>query len=126
MDSKPTPREATDAAAKILGYYPTIIASDPKLFAAGLVHLLMAYPLEVVTRAYHPVNGIPTAVDRYELTLAKIRKHLDEWSAERGHRLKIESRRQTQLLPEPPRDPEQDARVEEGFKKLSFRMGGLH
>ena len=122
MDSKPTPQEAASAAAKILGHYPTIIASDPKLFAAGLVQLLMAYPLDVVTRAYHPVNGIPKAVDRYELTLARIGKHLDAWSAERGHRLAIERRRETQSLPEPPRDPEADARISEGFKKLTMRL----
>lgn len=83
----------------------------------------MIYPLEVVKRAANPVHGIAGAIDRYDLTLAKIRKHMDAWAAERGHRMMIEQRRATQLLPEPQRDHERDKRVYEGFKKLSDHLG---
>lgn len=69
------------------------------------------------------MHGIVGVVDRYDLTLAKIRKHMDAWAAERGHRMAVEQRRSTQALPEPPRDPERDARIEEGFRKL---IGRLH
>lgn len=84
----------------------------------------MIYPLEVVEKASHPVQGIPGVVDRYDLTLARVRKHMDAWAAERGHRMMIEQRRATQLLPEPPRDPERDERISDGFHKLSLRLVG--
>lgn len=119
MDSKPSPQEATEAAAKILGCYSEITASDPKQFAAGLVQTLMIYPIEVVELAAHPVRGIAGVVDRYDLTLARVRKHMDAWAAERGNRLMIEQRRATQLLPEPASDPERDKRVCDGLAKLS-------
>jgi hypothetical protein len=79
----------------------------------------MIYPLEVVEKAAHPVYGIPGVVDRYDLTLARVRKHMDAWAAERGHRLMIEQRRAAQLLPEPQRDSERDKRICDGFAKLS-------
>jgi hypothetical protein len=83
----------------------------------------MIYPLEVVERAANPVHGIPGVVDRYDLTLARVRKHMDAWAAERGNRLMVERRRATQLLPEPERDPERDKRISDGFAKLSDYLG---
>lgn len=82
----------------------------------------MIYPLEVVERAANPVHGIASVVDRYDLTLARVRKHMDAWAAERGNRLMVERRRATQMLPEPPHDPERDKRICEGFKKLSEHL----
>lgn len=81
--------------------------------------MLMIYPIEVVKKAAHPVHGIAGIVDRYDLTLARVRKHMDAWASERGNRLMIEQRRSMQLLPEPPRDPERDKRICDGFSKLS-------
>ena len=81
--------------------------------------MLMIYPIEVVELAAHPVHGIAGVVDRYDLTLARVRKHMDVWAAERGNRLMIEQRRATQLLPEPASDPERDKRVCDGLAKLS-------
>jgi hypothetical protein len=83
----------------------------------------MIYPLEVVERAANPVHGIAGVVDRYDLTLARVRKHMDAWAAERGNRLMIERRRATQMLPEPERDPERDKRICDGFSKLSDYLG---
>jgi len=79
----------------------------------------MIYPLEVVERAANPVHGIAGVIDRYDLTLAKVRKHMDAWAAERGSRIAIEQRRAMQLLPDPERDQARDKRVCDGFKKLS-------
>jgi hypothetical protein len=83
----------------------------------------MIYPLEVVERAANPVHGIAAVVDRYDLTLARVRKYMDAWAAERGNRLMIERRRATQLLQEPQRDPECDKRICDGFAKLSDYLG---
>ena len=125
-DSKPSPQEAAEAAAKIIGCYPEITASDPHRFTAGLVQTLMAYPSEIAERATHPVHGILGIVDRYDLTLARIRKHLDAWTAERSNRITIEERRKRQLLPSPAEeDAEAKQRVSDGFEKLKFRLEGL-
>lgn len=98
-----------------------MIASDRQTFTSGLVETLMIYPLEVVQRAASPVHGIPGVLDRWDLTLARIRKHLDTWAAERGHKLRMEQRAK-QYLPEPARDPEHDKRMVEGFKSLSDHL----
>ena len=80
MTSTVSPQDAAAAAKKILGFYDTIPASDPKAFAAGLVATLSIFPQRVVDRASDPVRGIPSVV-RY-LNLADVRKHLDDWHAE--------------------------------------------
>ena len=97
MDSKPSPQEAAAAAAKIIGCYPEVIAADRQTFTAGLVETLMIYPLIVVERASNPVHGIPGVVDRWDLTLARIRKHMDAWAAERGHQLRLQQRRDSRI-----------------------------
>jgi hypothetical protein len=108
--------EAAKAARKILGYYPTIPASDPKMFAAGLIKVLTNYPQAVVDRAAE-AEGIASAVTF--LNLAEIRKHLDLWRADYFLHQERMDRSTRKLLPEPPRDPEADKRISEGFKKLS-------
>jgi hypothetical protein len=126
MDSKPSQKEAAAAAANIIGCYPEIIASDRKIFTAGLVAMLMNYPTEVVQLATDPVVGIPGVVDRHQFTLAGIRKHLDEWAAKRAYRLLLQRRREQQLLPQPPRDPEKEKLIYEGLKGLSDYLARGH
>lgn len=122
MDSKPTRKEAAKAAAEIIGYYPELIASNRQAFAAGLVAMLSEYSREVVLRAMDPVRGIPSLVDRHELTLARIRKYLDVWAGERGHRQRLLERREQQSMLPPPRDPEQDDQMHKKLKSLAARL----
>ena len=122
MDSKPTPQEAAQAAARIIGCYPTITASDPKLFTAGLVQVLMSYPVEVVEAATSPVTGIPGLVDRYDLTLARVRKMMDQWAAERAHRLERRRRASTPQIEMREQTPQERKRVAEGFAKMKLEL----
>ena len=122
MDSRPTPQEAAQAAARIIGCYPTITASDPKLFTAGLVQVLMSYPAAVVLEAAHPVTGIPGLVDRYDLTLARVRKLMDQWAAERANRIERERRESTPRIEQREHTVEERERVGNGFAKLKLDL----
>src|SRR4051812_21790745 len=120
MTSTTTPQAAAAAAKTILGFYPEIPASDPRGFAAGLVAMLSTFPSSVIDRAVDPVNGIPAKVSY--LNLATIRKHLDAWADEfyeAQRRREIANRKR---LPEPPRDPEMEARIAKGLRELADQM----
>jgi hypothetical protein len=93
MTSRTSPQDATTAAARILGCYPEIPASDKQVFISGLVEMLLLYPFEVVQLASSPAQGIPSKLKF--LSLADIRGLLDSWGAEHAERLKrIASARQ--------------------------------
>ena len=92
------------------------------MFAASLVEMMMSYPLEVVLRAAHPVTGIPGIVDRYDLTLARVRKHMDEWAAERASRIERERRANTPRIEQRAQTPAERERVGNGFAKLKLRL----
>lgn len=92
------------------------------MFTAGLVEVLLSYPREVVREAMHPVIGIPGLVDRYELTLARVRRHMDGWAAARGARLaKAEQDSRRRLEKHEPTDDEK-RRVGQGFAKLKIDL----
>jgi hypothetical protein len=82
--------------------------------------MLSTYPQQVLDRAVNPAAGIPAMVTY--LNLASIRKHLDGWADEFDadrRRREIANRKR---LPEPERDPQVEARVNEGFRKLSLHL----
>lgn len=116
---------ATEAAERLIGFYPTITASNPKVYAAGLVKLFSNYPEHLVEEAIDPVNGLPGECD-YLPTIAKVKAFLEPRRRNFERMQDYRERAGQKRLPEPSRDPEVDARVQEGFKKLSFRLGGLH
>jgi hypothetical protein len=114
---------ASEAAARLIGFYPTINASEPKVYAAGLVQLFSRYPEHLVAEAIDPVNGLPGECD-YLPTIAKVKAFLEpRWlNFQRMQELReIKNRKR---LPEPPRDPEADRHMAEEFRKLSFRLIG--
>lgn len=92
------------------------------MFTAGLVQVLLSYPLAVVQRATHPVTGIPGIVDRYDLTLARVRKHMDQLAAEHGAEIERARRLSTPRLDyvEPSADEKQ--RVNDGFARLKLNL----
>lgn len=82
----------------------------------------MSYPVEVVEAATSPVTGIPGIVDRYDLTLARVRKLMDQWAAERAHRIERERRANTPQIEMREQTPEERKRVAEGFAKLKLEL----
>jgi hypothetical protein len=112
--------QAAKAAKQILGFYPEIPASDPKGFAAGLVATLSIFPQAVVDRAVDPVHGLPSKVAY--LNLAQMRKHLDGWMEEFWTEHERQERAARKALPEPPRDPEAEARIAAGLKELAEQL----
>jgi hypothetical protein len=115
-------RTAAEAAETLIGYYPTIQASEPKIYAAGLVQLFSRYPEHLVAEAIDPVDGLPGECD-YLPTIAKVKAFLDpRWRREQ-HMLEMKRRFETPRLPEPARDLEEDKRIETGLRKLSEHLG---
>ena len=116
-----TMRMAAEAAEKLIGYYPTIQASDPKIYAAGLVQLFSRYPEYLVAEAVDPVNGLPGECD-YLPTIAKVKAFLEPRWLREQQMLEMKRRFETKRLPEPPRDPAEDAKIERGLRKLSEQL----
>ena len=112
---------AAEAAERLIGFYPTITASDPKVYAAGLVKLFSNYPEHLIAEAIDPVNGLPGDCD-YLPTIAKVKAFLEPRRRNFERMQEYQERAWRKRLPEPPRDPEADARIAEGFKKLTMRL----
>lgn len=124
--SEPTSEQqqmAALAADRLIGFYPTINASDPQTYAAGLVQIFCAYPEFLVSQAIDPVHGLPSECD-YLPTIAKVKGFLEpRW---RDHCQTIERRERfkRKALPAPePESPEVKERVVEGFLKLKKMLG---
>lgn len=84
--------------------------------------MLMSYPAAVVLEAAHPVTGIPGLVDRYDLTLARVRKLMDQWAAERANRIERERRESTPRIEQREQTVEERERVGNGFAKLKLDL----
>jgi hypothetical protein len=109
-----------------LGCYDTITATDPKVFATGLVDLLATYPPAVIAKAGDPARGIPAFVAFPNL--AKFREQLERIRAEhdddlRRERYQLQWETQHQR-PEPHPDEAEKARIIEGFRQLRSRLAG--
>lgn len=119
--SSETLQMAAQAAERLIGFYPTIHASDPKVYAAGLVQLFSQYPEHLVAEAIDPVNGLPGECD-YLPTIAKVKAFIDpRWRREQ-QMLEMKQRFSRPRLPEPARDPAVDAAIEQGLRQLSARL----
>lgn len=108
------------AAEQILNFYDTIPAMSPKAFAAGLVEILSNYPQAVIDRAASPSRGL-AGVIAYP-NLAKFKEKLDAWSEEYYFDVERERKKNLKLLPEPPVDPEMQARIAKGLKELADHL----
>ena len=114
-----SPEAAAEATRKILNYYPTIPAGDPKAFAAGLVKLLSTYPAAVIAQAVDPSMGIPALVEF--LNLAKIKKLLDDWRDEYFEGLDRHERANRKQIAAPVfvhPTPDAEKRISAEFEKL--------
>lgn len=112
-------RVAKLAADRLLGFYPTINASDPQIYLAGLVQVFCRYPEHLIEEAVDPVHGLPSICD-YLPTIAKVKGFLEpRWQNMERQRVMLE-RFNTKKLPEPEHKP--DPKVIEGFQKLKARL----
>lgn len=116
-----TMQMAAQAAETLIGYYPTIQASDPKIYAAGLVKLLSRYPEHLVSEALEPATGLPSLHD-FPPTMKQVREFLEPRWLREQHMREMKRRFETPRLPEPPRDPVEDAKIEQGLRQLSAHL----
>lgn len=111
----------TEAAEKLIGLYPAITASDPEIYAAGLVHIFSRYPEHLVAAALDPATGLPSLHD-FPPTMKQVRDYLEpRWQDLCRTNERIE-RFNRKRLPEPPANPDADRRIREGLEKLSFDL----
>lgn len=113
---------ASEAAERLIGFYPQILASDPKVYAAGLVQLFSRYPEHLVAEAIDPVDGLPGECD-FLPTIAKVKAFLEPRRRNFERMQELRERANRKRLPEPPRDPESDKRICDGLSKLSDYLG---
>lgn len=121
MSSQPSERQveiAKAAAAQLIDFYPSIQASNPKTYAAGLVQMFAYYPEFLIAEAIDPVHGLPSECEFFP-TLAKVKAFLEPRYRNHLRMVELRDRANRKRLPEPPRDLESDKRVEAGFKSLS-------
>lgn len=111
---------AMQAAEQILGFTDTIPAMDKQAFVAGFVELLSIYPQPVIERAMSPSVGLPVMV-AYP-NLAKYREHLEVWAKEYWIDRDREERLNRKRLPEPPHNPEMEARISKGMQELAEQL----
>ena len=116
-----TLRMAAEAADRLIGFYPQIMASDPKVYAAGLVQLFSRYPEHLVAGAVDPVDGLPGECD-FLPTIAKAKAWLEPRWREMELTRERQERANRKRLPEPAPNPEADTRVLDGLKKLSLHL----
>jgi hypothetical protein len=122
--SEPTSKSlqwAALAAERLIGFYPAIQASDPKVYAAGLVKMFSHYPEALVAAAVDPVQGLPGACE-FLPTLAKVKAFLEPRYREHlAHQERVAKAKRKQLAA-PTRDDAAHARVVEGFRKLQLEL----
>jgi len=84
------------------------------------VEILSSYPPQVVERAASPSRGLASVV-AYP-NLAKFKQHLDEWHGEYLTDVQRIDRANRKRLPEPPHNPEMEARVAKGMQELAEQL----
>lgn len=73
--------EATTAATRLLGFYPSMNASDPGAFLMGLVEMFLSYTPPTVMRSISPIRGLP-AKFKFMPSLAEVRETLEAYEEE--------------------------------------------
>lgn len=111
------------AVERLMGFYPTINASDPKIYLSGMVQIFSRYPEHLIAEAVDPVNGLPSVCD-YLPTIAKVKGFLEPRFQEWSRQQEMIRRFKVKKLPEPEHKP--DPKVVDGFKKLSAYLKAGH
>ncbi len=82
------------------------------------MQLFSRYPEHLIAEAIDPVNGLPGECD-YLPTIAKVKAFLEPRWIREQHMLEMKRRFEVKKLPEPPRDPVADKKIEDGLRQLS-------
>jgi hypothetical protein len=115
---------AKAAAARLIEFYPSIHASSPQTYAAGLVQMFAYYPEFLVAEAIDPVHGLPSECE-FLPTLAKVKAFLEPRYRNHLRTLEMKERFSRKKLPEPEPNPEERERVTSGFERLKVKMGNF-
>ena len=116
-----TLQRAAEAAERLIGFYPSITASDAKVYAAGMVRVLAHYPEHLVDLAIDPFTGLPSLHD-FPPTMKQIKAFLEpRWQHEVRQADMIARFNRKKIAP-PPENLEEKKRIAEGFEKLSLRL----
>lgn len=111
----------------MIGLYPNGKPSDPETYIAAIVAVLHEYPHEIVSRVCSPVHGVARKV-RFLPTIAEITDALEvemvphrrQW---REYQLAKEAAEKRARDARALTDAQAEARVVEGFQKLSAELG---
>lgn len=112
---------AAQAAERLIGFYPSISASNPEVYAAGLMQVFCHYPEHLVAEAIDPVHGLPSEC-KFVPTLAEVKEFLEPRHAQF---LRMQAHREAQSRPKlqrPAKDEAAQDRVNTGFQQLSERL----
>jgi len=115
---------AKESVARLIEFYPSIMAANPQTYAAGMVALFSRYPEHLQAEAIDPVHGLPGDYT-FLPTIAEAKKFLEPKFLAWQRTQDAIARANRKQLPEPPRDPERDARMAENFKSLGDVLRGL-
>ena len=124
MHSRVTPKQASEAANRLLGYYPVIQASDQKAFVTGLVQLFSAYDADHVAMAVDVVHGLP-GKHKFMPNLAEVREFLEPLRLDRAakeHEQKARLRQLENRSLEGPASDEMRGRIRAGFEELANKL----
>lgn len=90
--------QATILADRLMGYYPAIQASDPRVFLTGMIELLSSYPQLVAERAVNAVNGFPSRF-KFFPSIAEAKEVLEEWAQEHHWQRDLRERFARSVMP---------------------------
>ncbi len=110
-----------EAAERLIGFYPSITAADPRVYAAGLVAVFSIYAPHHLAKAVDPLTGLPSLYD-FPPTMKQVREFLEPMAAREREVAERERRRQQQMLPAPTRNPDEEKYVMDGLRKLSEHL----
>lgn len=116
-----TPLLPQEAAERLIGFYPSITAADPRVYAAGLVAIFSIYQPHHLAKAVDPLGGLPSLYD-FPPTMKQVREFLEPMAARERELADRERRRQQQSLPAPTRNPDEEKYVVDGLRKLSDHL----
>ncbi|MBN8968952.1 MAG: hypothetical protein J0G95_10880 [Rhizobiales bacterium] len=112
---------AAQAAERLIGFYPSITASNPEVYAAGLMQVFSHYPEHLVAEAIDPVHGLPSE-SKFLPTISEVKDFLEPRYAQY---LRMQAHREAQSRPKlerPVKDEAAEERVKTGFQQLSERL----
>jgi len=119
-------RQAADAAAKLIGCYPSGKPADPQTYVAAVTAVLADYPAEIVRHVTDPRTGLPRHC-KFLPTIAELADALEvemvpyrrQWREERERK---ERAREREIAARALPDAQAERRVVDGLNKLANEL----